>query len=103
MLNGSRLYYKTIRVKKILPFIQSYKVTPPLHRTQRTWNLSFGSTDVRGAGTRDEPLRTSVWEARVWGAYILRGLFLEFYCMSLFNKAVLSKYDLSHHRGLFQR
>ena len=26
-------------------------------------NLSFGSADVRGAGTRDEPLRTSAWEA----------------------------------------
>ena len=25
-------------------------------------NLSFGSADVRGAGTRDEPLRTSAWE-----------------------------------------
>ena len=25
--------------------------------------LSFGSVDVRGAGTRDEPLRTSAWEA----------------------------------------
>ena len=25
-------------------------------------NLSFSSADVRGAGTRDEPLRTSVWE-----------------------------------------
>ena len=27
-------------------------------------NLSFSSADVRGAGTRDEPLRTSAWEAR---------------------------------------
>ena len=26
-------------------------------------NLSFGSADVSGAGTRDEPLRTSAWEA----------------------------------------
>ena len=26
-------------------------------------NLSFGSADVRGAGTHDEPLRTSAWEA----------------------------------------
>ena len=26
-------------------------------------NLSFGSADVRGVGTRDEPLRTSAWEA----------------------------------------
>ena len=26
-------------------------------------NLSFGSADVRGAGTRDEPLRTSAWGA----------------------------------------
>ena len=26
-------------------------------------NLLFGSADVCGAGTRDEPLRTSVWEA----------------------------------------
>ena len=26
-------------------------------------NLSFSSADVRGAGTRDEPLRTSAWEA----------------------------------------
>ena len=25
--------------------------------------LSFSSADVRGAGTRDEPLRTSAWEA----------------------------------------
>ena len=25
-------------------------------------NLSFSSADVRGAGTRDEPLRTSAWE-----------------------------------------
>ena len=28
-------------------------------------NLSFGSADVSRAGTRDEPLRTSAWEARV--------------------------------------
>ena len=28
-------------------------------------NLSFGSADVSGAGTRDEPLRTSSWEANV--------------------------------------
>ena len=28
MLNSSRLYYKTICMKKILLFIQSYKVTP---------------------------------------------------------------------------
>ena len=26
-------------------------------------NLSFGSADVHGAGTRDEPLRMSAWEA----------------------------------------
>ena len=26
-------------------------------------NLSFSSADVRGAGTRDEPLRSSAWEA----------------------------------------
>ena len=26
-------------------------------------NLSFGSADVSGAGTRDEPLKTSAWEA----------------------------------------
>ena len=26
-------------------------------------NLSFGSADVCGAGTRDEPLRMSAWEA----------------------------------------
>ena len=32
-----------------------------------------------------------------------RGLFSEFYGISLFNKAVLSKYDLSDRRGLFQR
>ena len=32
LLNGSRLYYKTITCeKKILPFVQSYKVTAPLH------------------------------------------------------------------------
>ena len=30
-------------------------------------NLSFGSADVRGAGTRDEPLRTSAWEDRRTG------------------------------------
>ena len=29
-------------------------------------NLSFGSADVRWAGTRDEPLRTSAWEAISW-------------------------------------
>ena len=28
-------------------------------------NLSSGSADVSGAGTRDEPLRTSLWEANV--------------------------------------
>ena len=28
-------------------------------------NLSFSSADVRGAGTHDEPLRTSAWEATV--------------------------------------
>ena len=27
-------------------------------------NLSFSSADVRGPGTRDEPLRTSAWEAK---------------------------------------
>ena len=27
-------------------------------------NLSFSSADVRGAGTRDKPLRMSTWEAR---------------------------------------
>ena len=124
--------------KKILPFVQSYKVTPPLHHPKNnfmskwhliqplqreiykkpnayfldscpeqkslvtyhtlrslyvcvwlvnTWNstaptgspticmwsladiceqwernLSLGSADVRGAGTRFEPLRTSAWE-----------------------------------------
>ena len=26
-------------------------------------NLSFSSADVRGEGTRHEPLRTSAWEA----------------------------------------
>ena len=26
-------------------------------------NFSFGSADVRGAGTHDKPLRTSAWEA----------------------------------------
>ena len=30
-------------------------------------NLSFISADVRGAGTRDEPLRTSAWEATFKG------------------------------------
>ena len=29
-------------------------------------NLSFGSADVCGAGTLDEPLRTSAWEAWVF-------------------------------------
>ena len=29
-------------------------------------NLSFDSADVRGAGTRDEPLTTSAWEAISW-------------------------------------
>ena len=37
------------------------------------------------------------------GGVFLWGLFSEFYGMSLFNKAVLSKYDLSDRRGLFQR
>ena len=32
-------------------------------------NLSFGSVDVSGAGTRDEPLRTSAWEATGARAY----------------------------------
>ena len=32
-------------------------------------NLSFGSADVSGAGTRDEPLRTSAWEATGARAY----------------------------------
>ena len=122
--------------KKILPFVQSYKVTPLLHhpknncmskwhliqplrreiykkptlisyvlvRSKNLWSrlqslyvcvwlvntltstapigsliiwmwspgdiceqwerdLSFSSADVRGTGTRDEPLRTSAWEA----------------------------------------
>ena len=30
---------------------------------QQERNLSFGSADVSGAGTCDEPLRTSAWEA----------------------------------------
>ena len=32
-------------------------------REQWERNLSCSSPDVRGAGTRDEPLRTSAWEA----------------------------------------
>ena len=36
-------------------------------------NVSFGSADVRGAGTCDEPLRTSAWEANLplhyWSYY----------------------------------
>ena len=32
-------------------------------------NLSFGSVDVSGAGTRDEPLRTSAWDATGGRAY----------------------------------
>ena len=32
-------------------------------------NLSFGSADVSRAGTRDEPLRTSAWEATGARAY----------------------------------
>ena len=126
--------------KKILPFVQSYKVTPPLHHPMNNFmsrwhliqplqrniqkpnayildsrpeqkslityhtlqrlylcvwvvntltstapigspiscmwslvdiweqwqrNLSFSSADVRGVGTRDEPLRTSAWEVTV--------------------------------------
>ena len=40
---------------------------------QRERNLSFGSADVRGTGTLDEPLRTSVWrlsgaESQLWRA-----------------------------------
>ena len=41
LLNGSLLYYKTII--KILPFVQSYKVTPPLHHLKNIfmskWHL----------------------------------------------------------------
>ena len=37
------------------------------------------------------------------GANKWRGVFSELYGMSLFNKAVLSKYNLSDCRGLFQR
>ena len=29
MLNGSRLYYKTIKCEKILPFVQLQRTTPP--------------------------------------------------------------------------
>ena len=32
-------------------------------------NLSFGSADVSGTGTRDEPLRTSAWEAKFCMVY----------------------------------
>ena len=35
-------------------------------------NLSFSSAEVRGAGTRDEPLRTSAWEASKWPNSSLR-------------------------------
>ena len=31
---------------------------------ERKW--PFVSADVRGAGTRDEPLRTSAWEANIF-------------------------------------
>ena len=38
-------------------------------------NVSFGSADVRGAGTCDEPLRTSAWEANLplhyWSSIII--------------------------------
>ena len=35
-------------------------------------NLSFGSADVSGAGTRDEPLRKSAWEAGYYRFYMAR-------------------------------
>ena len=31
--------------------------------------FSLKSADVRGAGTRDEPLRTSAWEADILNEY----------------------------------
>ena len=38
LLNGRRLYYKTITChKKILPFVQSYKITPPLHHLKNNF------------------------------------------------------------------
>ena len=36
-------------------------------------NLSFGSGDVRGAGTRDEPIRKSAWEDRRNGDEVSEG------------------------------
>ena len=48
---------------------------------ERKW--LFVSADVRGAGTRDEPLRTSAWEATECGAVInkekTRGSFMMAY------------------------
>ena len=45
-------------------FIVTNFTLPRLFRCEQ-WerNLSFGSADVRGAGTRDKPLRMSAWEA----------------------------------------
>ena len=38
LLNGRRLYCKTITCqKKILPFVQSYKITPPLHHLKNNF------------------------------------------------------------------
>ena len=38
LLNGSRLYYKTITCeKKILPFVQSYMVTPPMYHPKNNF------------------------------------------------------------------
>ena len=43
--------------------LQTFVWSPADICEQWEWNLSFSSADVRGAGTRDEPLRTSAWKA----------------------------------------
>ena len=61
-------------------FFWSYKVKREISQgpkcTSQIWKSAviglrffpLKSGDVRGAGTRDEPLRTSAWEATLWRA-----------------------------------
>ena len=47
LLNGRRLYYKTITCqKKILPFVQSYKITPPLHHLKNNFTNKWHQSSL---------------------------------------------------------
>ena len=59
LLNGSRLL---LRVKKILPFVQSYKETPPLHHPKNDFMIKWHLI---------QPLRREIYKKPTLISYIL--------------------------------